>query len=145
MVSSDVVFLGSMLSQARHFLCSSRTFLVFQAGHGSKIARMAPILTIFWRNRSRWPDLVFENFSRRRRHFRVDEKFSRRTDEQRNERTKVSEKFPSGVSGFDPFISYSHMYILHLLSSILQKFVLRVLTLLQRMHMQSRIQMPWFS
>ena len=55
----------------------SKTFLVFQAGHGSKIARMAPILTIFWRKWSQRPKFFFRKFSRRR-NFRVVEKFARR-------------------------------------------------------------------
>ena len=41
----------------------------FQTSNGSKIARLAPILTIFGRNRSRRPDLVFQKFSRRRKYF----------------------------------------------------------------------------
>ena len=115
MVSSDVVFLGSMLSQARHFLCSkqdipcvpSRTRLknredgsdfddfwtktiaaaqiffgrpnthdpeilatrntsyltVSKSLNGQKIARMAPILTIFGPKSSQRRDLFFEKFS----------------------------------------------------------------------------------
>ena len=47
----------------------SKTFLVFQTGNGSKIARMVPILMFFWQNRSRRPDLVFRKFLRRRNFF----------------------------------------------------------------------------
>ena len=39
--------------------------------NGLKIARIAPISTIFWRNRSRRADLIFEQFSRRRKIFRA--------------------------------------------------------------------------
>ena len=35
---------------------------IFKTSNGSKIARIAPILTILGRNRSQRPDLVFENF-----------------------------------------------------------------------------------
>ena len=57
----------------------------FQLSNGSKIAMMAPISTIFGRNRSRRPKLFFPKFSRGRK------KFSRRrknfaTHERSNER-----------------------------------------------------------
>ena len=60
--------------------------------NGSKIARIAPILTIFGRNRSRRPGLIFQFFLRQRKQIRVDEKISRQTDERTtttttNERT----------------------------------------------------------
>ena len=49
-----------------------------KTSNGSKIARIAPILTIFGRNRSRRPKHFFPKFSRRRKNFRVDGKFPRR-------------------------------------------------------------------
>ena len=36
---------------------------IFKSSNGSKIARIAPILTIFGWNRSRQPNLFFQNFS----------------------------------------------------------------------------------
>ena len=46
----------------------------FRTSNGLKIARLAPILTIFGRNRSRRHDLFFPKFLRDRKIFRVDEK-----------------------------------------------------------------------
>ena len=42
-----------------------------KSSNGRKIARTAPISTIFGGNRSRRPDLVFRKFSRRPKNFRV--------------------------------------------------------------------------
>ena len=50
----------------------------FQTSNGSKIARIAPMLTILGRNRSRRSVLVFQKISRHQ-NFRVDEK-NRQTD-----------------------------------------------------------------
>ena len=70
----------------------SRTFLAFEAqtSNGSKIARIAPISTIFGRNRSRRPKLFFPKFSRHR-NLRVaenfyDERANAHTNEQTTER-----------------------------------------------------------
>ena len=46
----------------------------FRTSNGSKIARMAPISTIFSRKRSRRPDLFFRKFLHDQKIFRVDEK-----------------------------------------------------------------------
>ena len=103
-----------LVFKARHSLCSkkdipfvrSRTFLVFDARHsvcstqdnpcvpngsGSKIARMAPISTIFWRNRSRRPDLIFRKFSHRLKIFAPSKNFRDKrkifgTNEQTNDK-----------------------------------------------------------
>ena len=90
-----------LVLEARHSVCSkqdiprvrSKTFLLFEAqtSNGSKLARIAPISTIFGRNRSRRPELFFRKFSRRR-NFRVAEKFSRRTSERTYERAKKARK-----------------------------------------------------
>ena len=43
---------------------------IFQPSNGSKIARMAPISTIFWRNRSRRSKFLFSKILHRRKNFR---------------------------------------------------------------------------
>ena len=71
----------------------------FQFSNGSKIARMAPISTIFGRNRSRRLKLFFSKFSRARK-FSRRQKFSRRrkilaTSKQTKKRT--AKKFSAGL------------------------------------------------
>ena len=64
---------------------------IFKTSNGSKIARVAPISTIFGRNQSRRPKLFFQTISRRRNNLSVNGNIAankRRTnDGQTNERT----------------------------------------------------------
>ena len=69
--------------QAGHSLCATHDISLFpnrKTCNDSKIVRIAPISTIFWRNRSGRSDLVFQKFSRRRIYFSRERKKKRVSD-----------------------------------------------------------------
>ena len=76
-----------------------RFFCVFaKTSYGLKIARMAPISTIFGRNRSRWRDLVHLIFFSLN-NFLCDVRASQQTNKRANEQT--CEQSHSNIATFD--------------------------------------------
>ena len=101
-----------------------------KSSNGRKIARITPILTIFWRNRSRRPKLFFskifvrpKNFSRRRKILATSEHAKARTNSRRfpemsYTRRFLCKEFRVAVNGASKFLSIGVLVYFHLKSEI---------------------------
>ena len=79
---------------------------ISKTSNGSKIARIAPISTIFGWNRSRRPKLCFQKFSRRRKKIRANGKIVANERRTNDRRTNARKKFTGGTFATNLFVGY---------------------------------------